>query len=121
MKRLLISFLLTFAAVFSAKAICVQRNYRETPPRPRIFHLSSSSQINHGDNRAASSYFLETNDSSQMFRTPVRRVVSFIKGPSVFSDKFNNYFQKLTLLFPHASTGFVSSCKLMLYPFHVFW
>lgn len=121
MKRLLISFLLTFAMALSAKAICVQRNYRKPPVQPRTFHLSSSSQVNHGGEGGPSSCFLETSDSAQMLRTPVRRIISFIKSADTCSHRFSNYFNTLISSFPHVRTGFLSSGKSMLFPFHGFW
>lgn len=121
MKRWFVGFLLIFAAVFNAKAICVQRNTREAAVHPRVCRISSSSQINHEDNRGTNNYFLETTDNAQMYRSPVRRIVSFFNGSFVYADKFRTYFSTLITLFPHASAGFIRSCKLMLFPFHVFW
>lgn len=121
MKRCIFSFLFVFAVALSAKAICVQRNYREAPVHPRTFHLSASTQVNHGSDHFPCGYFLETSDYWQIFRKPVRRIASFVKDTHIYAEKFSVYFNTFIILFPHVSTGFVSSCKLMLYPFHAYW
>lgn len=125
MKRLFSTFLLLFVVIFTAKAICVPipKHQAKVDAHPKTCQISNAddSQVNHGDNHTPVSFFLETNDSGQLLRTPVRRIVSFAKEPSVYSEKFCTYFKTLLISFTHTSAGYISARRIMLFPFHVFW
>lgn len=125
MKRLIVTFWLLIAGIFTASAICVPipKHQAKVNAHPKTCSISNAddSQVNHGDNHTPASFFLETSGGGQLLRTPTRRIVTFAKGPVVYSEKFGVYFKTLIISFVHTSAGHLCSHKAMLFPFHVFW
>jgi hypothetical protein len=112
-------YLLIFSVAFATKSSAMQTNRAEATLSQRIFGPSSYS------NRETSSspyiYFLGSPNGGQIYRSQQQRTVSFFKSPYVYINKYRAYYQSLNQIFKRARTGYVRSCKLILFPFHVFW
>lgn len=66
-------------------------------------------------------YFLGSYQSVPVYRTQVQRTVVFFKTIFGTASKFSTYFHFLSNKYQHTSARYVRLCKLILFPFHVFW
>jgi hypothetical protein len=112
-------YLLLVFAVATAKAKGESKNHSQSVIYQRIFGPSSYSDRE--NSHIPNIYFLGTYGSVQIYRSQTQRTVSLFKNPFVYTTKYNAYFQFLSNTFKHTSAGYARSCKLILFPFHVFW
>lgn len=112
-------YLLLVFTVAAVKAKCESKNQAKQSIHQPVF--GTASYTNRENNRTPAIYFLGTYGSVQICRSQTQRTVSFFKSPFSYSTKYNTYFQFLSNIFRHTSAGYVRLCKLILFPFHVFW
>lgn len=112
-------YLLIFFAVTPAKYRCELKNNQKSTSYQRFCCTTLHSSQN--NSRLPSNYFLGTYGSVQIYRSQTQRGVSLFKTPFTYTTKFNAYFQFLNNIFQHTQAGYVRWCKLILFPFHVFW
>lgn len=74
-----------------------------------------------GSNRGSHIYFLGLNGNWQMYRAQTQRGGNFVKSLMQNAAAFYTGFKSLTLIFLRSGTEHLSSCKLILFPFHDFW
>ena len=112
-------YLLVFFAVIAAKSRCESKKHQNHLVYQHFFNTT----LHSGQNNAhlPSNYFLGTYGSVQIYRSQTQRGVSLFKPPFTYTTKFNAYFQFLSNIFQHTRAGYVRWCKLILFPFHVFW
>ncbi|OKS84977.1 hypothetical protein [Mucilaginibacter polytrichastri] len=72
-------------------------------------------------NRSPYIYFLGLNGTLQIYRAQSQRGGSFVKSLLLSAARFDTGFKSLTVTFLRTGTEHLSSCKLILFPFHVFW
>ena len=112
-------YLLLVFTVATVKAKCESKNHpKQSIHQPAFGSASYTGQEN---NRIPNIYFLGTYGSVQIYRSQTQRTVSFFKSQFGYTTKCNAYFQFLSNIFRHTSVGYVRLCKLILFPFHVFW
>jgi hypothetical protein len=112
-------YLLLISVVFATKSSGMSKNHEEGTLCQRIFGPSSYS--NRENNSYPYIYFLGSGNAAQIYRAQSQRSANFFKTPYVYVNKFRTYFKALNQTFQRAGTGYVRSCKLILFPFHVFW
>lgn len=90
--------------------------------------VSSYSKLSHGtllgaakDKHTPYIYFLGLNGSLQIYRAQSQRGGNFIKSLLLGTFLFCIGFKSLSVFFLRTGVGHVSSHKLILFPFHVFW
>ncbi|NCD70859.1 hypothetical protein [Mucilaginibacter agri] len=76
---------------------------------------------NGNNNRGPHIYFLGLNGTLQMYRAQTQRGGSFVKSVLLNTAGFYAGFKSLTIIFLRSGTEHLSSCKLILFPFHDFW
>lgn len=77
---------------------------------------------NHSNgNREPLISFLTGSSNVQVYRSQSQRTGHFLKGPFTYVSKFSPYLNSLIHIFESTSEGYVRSCRLILFPFHVFW
>jgi hypothetical protein len=119
MNKRFFKYLLLFAAAIAVKSNGFAQNRDAATLSQRIFGPSSYS--NRDNNNYPYIYFLGSPNSSQIYRSQSQRPVNFLKAPFVYTNKFRTYCKSLNNIFQRAGSGYVRSCKLILFPFHVFW
>jgi hypothetical protein len=66
-------------------------------------------------------YFLGLNGTFQIYRAQSQRGGSFVKSLLLNAGYFYTGYKSLTITFLSVGAGHLSSSKLILFPFHVFW
>jgi hypothetical protein len=73
------------------------------------------------NNRNPYIYFLGLNGTFQIYRAQSQRGGNFVKSLLLNAGWFYTGFKSLTITFLRVGAGHLSSSKLILFPFHVFW
>ncbi|MES2279491.1 MAG: hypothetical protein V4592_25890 [Bacteroidota bacterium] len=119
MNKRIFKYLLLISVAMAAKVKGESKNSQQAAIYQRVFGPSSYSERE--NSRYPNIYFLGTYGPVQIYRSQSQRTASYFKSTFSTISKFNAYFQFLSNTFRQTRVGFARSCKLILFPFHVFW
>lgn len=107
-------------ATFVVRAYAVHRSAPQPIQESRIERPSSCERG--AEEKVPYIYYLGSNGSVQMFRSGQQRSGSFSSFPFAYFNKYKkSYLKSFNLTYLQQGVGYVRSCRLILFPFHVFW